>query len=171
MRLTKDKERAMKKTILILFLFLFLNSSAWARAIDFKIFDMRNKIFEESKEIKEFFVRSQDSIVLASLFNACILSMSQLDAYFNMLGIFETIQDEDLSDMAVDFLVNWLREIKRTNELSLKSLTDIPQPLELKTQEHIARLKFYFRQLDSIADEELDKLSLIRRTAKRKIRR
>lgn len=159
----------MKKITFMLFLFLFLNSSAWA--IDFKIFDMRNKMFQESKEIKELFAHSRDTIALTALFDTCLLTMSQLDAYFNMLGIFETIKDEDLSDMAVDFLVNWLDEIQRTIELYMNSLTHIPQPLELKTQEHIEKLKFYFRQLDDITDEELRKLSLIRRTVKRKIRR
>lgn len=159
----------MRKIIVTLFLFLFLNCNAWA--MDFKIFDMRNKIFEESKEIKKLFVRSQDTIVLSSLFDACLLAMSQLDAYFNMLGIFETIKEGDLSDLAVDFIVNWLDEIKRTLDLNLKSLTNIPQPLEFQTQEHIEKLKFYFRQLDDIADEELRKLSLIRRTIKKKIRR
>ncbi|MFH0827382.1 MAG: hypothetical protein V1923_05845 [Candidatus Omnitrophota bacterium] len=159
----------MRKIIATLFLFLFLNSSAWA--MDFKIFDMRNKIFEESKEIKGLFARSQDSAVLFPLFNACLLSISQLDAYFNMLGIFETIKDGDLSEMAVDFVVNWLDEIKRSLNMSLDSLTHIPQPLEPKTREHIEKIKFYFRQLDDIADEELRKLSLIKRAIKKKIRR
>jgi len=167
--MTRKKERAMRKIIVTLFLFLFLNSSAWA--MDFKIFDMRNKIFGLSKDIKELFASSQDTLVLTSLFDACLLSMSQLDAYFNMLGVFETIKEGDLSDLAVDFVVNWLDEIKRTIDLNLKGLTNIPQPLEPKTKEHIAKLKFYFVQLDGIADEELAKLSLIRRTVKKKIRR
>ncbi|KPK97212.1 MAG: hypothetical protein AMJ95_10155 [Omnitrophica WOR_2 bacterium SM23_72] len=159
----------MRKIIGVIFLLLFLNSNAWA--MDFKIFDMRNKIFEESKQIKELFAHSQDTITLSSLFDACLLAMSQLDAYFNMLGIFETIEQEDLSDLAVDFVVNWLDEIKRTLDLNLNSLANIPQPLEPKTREHIEKLKFYFRELDDIAELELRKLSLIRKTIKKRIRR
>jgi hypothetical protein len=157
----------MKKIIFTLLLFLFLNSSAWA--IDFKIFNMRNRIFEECKEIKTLLPESKDAVVLTSMFDACLISMSQLDAYFNMLGIFESVEKQAVSNLTVDFITGWLDEIKRTNGLNLKSMAGIPQPLEPKTREHIERLKFYFKELNKIADEELRKLALIRRTT-RKVR-
>ena len=159
----------MKKIILGSILFLFLNSCAWG--MDFKIFDMRNKIFAESKEIKESLNHSQDTLVLSSLFNASLLTMSQLDAYFNMLGVFETIPSQDLSDIAVDFLTNWLNEIKSTLDLNISSLTGISNSLEPGTKEHVEKVKYYFKQLNAIADEELKKLAIIKKTAKKKIRR
>jgi hypothetical protein len=159
----------MKKIIFTLFLSLLLNSSA--HAVDFKIFDMRNKIFEESKEIKILLPSSNDTIVLTSMFDSCLIAMSQLDAYFNMLGIFESIKQEDLSNTPIDFIINWLDEIKRSSDLNLKSMTNITQPLETKTKEHIEKLKYYFKELNKIADDELNKLNLLKKAVRVKARR
>jgi hypothetical protein len=154
----------MKKLILVLAFWLCLSSGAGA--VDFKMFDMRNKIFEGSKEIKALISTSSDAVALTSMFDACLVSITQLDAYFNMLGILETINKEDLSRPAVDFIISWLNEMKSSSDLSLKFIGGLAQPLEPKTREQIEKLKAYFKELNKLADAELYKLSLIRKTAK-----
>ena len=157
----------MKKIIFIILIFIiFLSFSVYA--LDTTLLDMRNKIFEESKVIKSLLVDSKDIILMNSMWDSCVMTMTQLDAYFSMIGIFNTIKKEDLKEDAINYLTSWLDGIKKTNELNIKSLDAVSVTLEPKTKAHILKLKDYFGKLNNQINAELDKISLLKKSLKRR---
>jgi hypothetical protein len=135
--------------------------------MDSKLFNLRTRLFEESKEIKLLLPRSKEGILLVSMFDTCLIATSQLDAYFSMLGIFETVKKENLTKAAVDFLISWLNEIKKTNDMNLRSLSGIWQPTENNTKSHLEKLKIYFNDLNIQINTELTRLNLLKSTIKK----
>jgi hypothetical protein len=155
----------MKKTIFIILIFIiFLSFSVYA--LDATLLDMRNKIFEESKVIKSLLADSKDIILMNSMWDSCVMTMTQLDAYFSMVGLFNTIKRENLSEASIDYLISWLNDIKKTNELNLKSLNSISVILESKTKVYLEKLKRHFSDLNNRIDSELGKISLLKESLK-----
>ena len=138
-----------------------------AQALEFKIFDMRNKIYLESQEIKALLPKSKDAVVIINMFDSCIISMTQMDAYFSMIGIFETIKADDARQQALDLLLAWLTEIKRANDLNIKSFLNVAnQPVEKSTGVHIKKLVTMYTELNTRISEEINKVSSMKKTVK-----
>jgi len=146
----------------VIFLILFFSFSAYA--FDTALLDMRNKIFEQSKEIKSLIVNSKDVVLINNMWDSCIMTMTQIDAYFYMIGIFNTIKKEELSDASVNYLISWLNEIKKTNELNIISLNTATQINEVNTRVYVVKLKNYFGELNNKIDAELNKVNLLKRS-------
>ena len=157
----------MKKAILV-FSVLGLLLSFNAYALDNSFVNIRSRIFEESKQIKALLTTSKDAILLSSMWDSCLMTMRELDAYFHMLGIFNTIKQRDLDEDAVIFLSRWLSEVKAGSELNIRILTESAYPTESQAAIHIARLKNHFGELNKKIDSELNKISLFRESVKRK---
>ncbi|MDD5255519.1 MAG: hypothetical protein PHR11_05660 [Candidatus Omnitrophica bacterium] len=156
----------MKKILICSVLFLAVAVSA-AYPAESKLFEVRNKMFDGAQEIKALLVpTSRDAVLLTSMFDSCMIAVSQVDAYFGMLGIFETIEKEQMTRTAVDFLDNWLNQIKKTNEMNLNFLKGITVPLEGPTSAQIGKLTGNLVELNNWVDKELVKLSLIRKSVK-----
>jgi hypothetical protein len=154
-----------KKTIalLVVVVLLLLNVSAYAANVSFVSFlDMRKKIFDESKAIKAELTSSKDMVLINSLWDSCVITIGQLDAYFSMLGIFNTIKKGALSGDAVDYLINWLKRIKDNNTLNITSLNAVTMKIEAKTKLHIDKLTNYFVDLNKRIDQEIVKLTLVK---------
>ncbi|MCX5702234.1 MAG: hypothetical protein NTW64_04575 [Candidatus Omnitrophica bacterium] len=151
---------------IVLALVFILNFSAYC--LDTKLFDMRNKIFEESKKIKLLVGTSQDLVLINSMWDSCIMCMSQLDAYFSMLGVFNTIKKENLTEVAVDYLTNWLTEIKNTNELNIKSLDSVIVTMDPNTKPRMEKLKGYFKEVNNQINSELNKISSIKQSLQKR---
>jgi len=151
---------------LIAFILIILFSLN-AYALDTTLLDMRNKIFKESKEIKALLTRSKDVFLINSMWDSCVLTMAQLDAYFSMLGIFNTIRNDCLSPTAVDYLSDWLKEIKQSNDLNVKSLNSFMMTIEPETKGYVDALKDYYNDLNARIDKELNKLTLYKKTFRR----
>jgi hypothetical protein len=126
---------------------------------------MRNKIFDESKEIRSALISSKNSFLLVTMFDSCIQSTSQLDAYFYMLGLFNSIRRSDLNTGHTDFLISWLSQIKSTNELVLRSLTNLPQPIDSKALLHVKKMQKLFGELNALVDTELKKVVAVSKAA------
>ncbi|MBU1061782.1 MAG: hypothetical protein KJ952_03550 [Candidatus Omnitrophica bacterium] len=154
-----------KMGFIVLSLIIFLASSAYA--LDTALFDMRNEVFEESKEIKLSLTYSKDVVLMSSMWDSCIMVMVQLDAYFYMLRIFNTIETEDLKQDAVDTLISWLNDVKKTNEMNVKSLDSVSETAEAYTKVHLDKLKTYFGKLNTQIDIELDKIFKLRKSLKK----
>jgi hypothetical protein len=152
----------MKKIIsIVLILAVLLSVNAYA--IDSKIIDLRNKIFEQSRQIKPLIRTSPDVVLLTGMFDSCLLIVSQIDAYTYMLSIFNTIKEAEVDKRAFDYLTEWLVLMRRTSELNLKSLDDVVEPVDRSTKIHIARLRDYFINLNAKIDSELTKFVRIKR--------
>jgi len=156
----------MKKIIFIILTFIILSNFS-VYALDTTLLDMRNKIFAESKDLKLLLANSKDVVLVNSMWDSCIMLVSQLDAYFSMLGIFNTIKKEDLKQDTIDYLTGWLDGIKKTNELNIKSLDAVSATMEPKTKTHILKLKDYFGKLNNQINIELDKISLFKKSLKK----
>ncbi len=155
----------MKKTTLIILIFgIFLNFNAYAAEIP--LLDMRNKIFRECRAIQPLLKNSKDIIVVNSMWSSGIMTVSQLDAYFSMVGIFNTIKDKDLTEDPAAYLIKWLDEIKKTNELNIKSLDSIAYKVEPSTKVHIERLRGHFNGLNNLIDGESAKVAALQRSLK-----
>ncbi|MFC1666929.1 hypothetical protein ACFL0P_03575 [Candidatus Omnitrophota bacterium] len=153
----------MKKIIFVTLAFIIFLSSI-AHASDATLFDMRNKIFAGSKKIKGLLGTSKDRILLNSLWDSCRMAMSRIDAYYQMIRIFNTIKKEDMTEDAINTLISWLNEIKSINELNIKTLDGVSQTIEPRTKIHVETLKVNFVELKDAIDAELKKVLILRTT-------
>ncbi|MCQ9205507.1 MAG: hypothetical protein NG737_04260 [Omnitrophica bacterium] len=161
----------MKRAVIFL-LILFVLSSSYVYGFEATLLGLRKELFEKSKEIKVALTGSKDPILMSSLWDSCIMSMSQMDAYFAMLGILNTIKDKDRSEATLKPISGWLRGMKNTNELNVKSLDSVTNVFGQSTKKHIRILKTYFVLLSNLIDKELEKISLLEKRVKiRKKRR
>lgn len=160
----------MRKSAFIIILTVILSVNINVYALDNSFLDIRNKFFAESKEIKSLLTSSKDAILLSSMWDTCLLTMSGLDAYFHMLGIFNTIKERDLTEDAVNYLAKWLTEIKRNNELNINILSGGSYPTEPDTKPHIEKLKSLLDTLNKGIDGELDKIAILNKSIRRKKR-
>ena len=141
-------------------------TAVMAYAADSPFLDLRSKISDESREVKSLMANSKDPILISSLWDSCLMTASQLDAYFAMLGIFNTIKKQDYTQEAIDQLYGWLTAIKKTNDLNVKSLDSVMETIDSDTRMHVVVIKNYFKQLSREIDSELNKLSLLKKTVK-----
>lgn len=153
----------MKKTLLIvLALVAGPGFNAHAQATATGLMEVRNKVLKESQEVKALLPDTKDVILVSSLVDSCILTISQLDAYFSQLGIFNTIKKDDVTPVAVNFLEQWLNNIKSTNDLNIKSLNAVTQNIQAKTKLHLERLTGYFADLNTQIEQELAQLAALK---------
>ncbi len=154
----------MKKTLLIvLALVAGLSFNAHAQATATGLMEVRNKVLKESQEVKALLPDTKDVILVSSMVDSCILTVSQLDAYFSQLGIFNTIKKDDVTAVAINFLEQWLNNIKSTNDLNIKSLNAVTQNIQAKTKLHLERLTGYFADLNVQIEQELAQLAALKK--------
>jgi len=157
----------MKKIIVILFAaFLLLNSYSFAAEPSFM--NMRDEVFAESKEIKELLGKSKDSIAISSMWDTCLIAISQIDAYFHLLGIFNSVSPEALSPESADYLIKWLAQMRKTNDLNIKLLSETSNIVEAVTQSHMIKMKDFFMRLNVRIDAEVSKINTIKMAVKKK---
>jgi hypothetical protein len=80
-----------------------------------------------------------------------------------MIGMYNTIKKEKLAKPALDYLIRWLGELKKTNDLNLRSLKTLTKKLDAKTKAHIDTIKTYFSDLNVEVIGELNKLSELKK--------
>jgi len=156
----------MKKVLCIALVFLLFCSS-FAFALETALFDMRNNIFKEARAIKPLMAASKDVILLSSMWDSCLMAVSQLDGYFSMVGIFNEIKQENITDSAIAYLADWLNTIKATNEINIKSLSGITKTVEPKSKVHVEILKAQFSNLNKRIDSEIQKVSALKASIKK----
>jgi hypothetical protein len=161
------KEVSMFRKLMLIFLILFFIMRAETFALDLGIVEIRNKLFEESSKIKSSLTASKDAVMMVNMFDSCILSVNQIDAYYSMLGVMETIKGENLTRQAVDLVVDWLNAMKKTNELNIKNLETVTQQIEPATRVFLGRIKGYFRELNKKLDRELSRLLVVKLSLQR----
>ncbi|MFA5157307.1 MAG: hypothetical protein WC532_08030 [Candidatus Omnitrophota bacterium] len=149
------------KRAVVFFLLLTLFCVFNAYALDSKIVDLRDQVLGQAQEIRGLMTpKTKDSVVLTAMFDSCILTATQLDAYFSMLGIFETLTKKDSGESAIKFITAWLGTVKNSNKLGISNL-DAFKPAEKKIKEQVKKLKDSFVALDGLIDVELRKFSAL----------
>ena len=151
---------------IVLIAAIFLCPSIYA--LDNALFDTRSDILKNAKDIKNSLDKTKDLILMNSLWDSCIMSISQLDAYFYMIRIFNTIEKEDLKEEAVDSIIYWLNNIKKTNELDVKNLVALKaissDTLEAETKLYMEKVKANFGDLNKLIDIDLKKILVLKAT-------
>lgn len=154
--------------IIILTLILMLAWSLSAYALETTLIDLRSEVFKNAQEIKVSFDISKDPILINSMWDSSIMTVSQLDAYFSMLGIFNTIKKENLNDAQFVYLINWLNQIRKTNELNIESLDTVKATSGPKTKIFILKLRSSFSKLNDCIVRELRGVSQLQESVKKK---
>lgn len=157
----------MRKFISLMVMIMVLCAAFSAYAAEGKLLDIRSRIFDESRQIKALMPESKDPIMVNNMWNSCLMTITQLDAYFSLIGIFNTLKKDDVSKASVDYLITWLGEIKATNEMNIKSLNSFPASLESNTKQHLEKLRAYFAELNIIIALEINKNTLLKKAVKK----
>jgi hypothetical protein len=154
------------KCIIIVILFVLLTMSVLpiVSAQEIKALELiaiRSKIFKQSEAIKPLLNDSRDAVLVSSMWDSCIMTTLQLDAYFFMIGIFNTIKGKDAIADAVGYLYKWLTYIKDTNNMSIKSLNSVSYEVEPETKSYVRIIKDTLDELNKIIDNEIRKISVL----------
>jgi len=154
-----------RKIFIILFFLVFLTKDAYC--LDTRLYDLRQKLFTQAQEIKQLVNRDnagQYLVLVSSMWDTCFVAITQLDAYFYILGLFNTIKKENITGPAIDFLSRWLKQTKDTSELNIKGLDGIKLPIDPMIRINMERLKRYFRELNSQINKELAEIGKLRKS-------
>ncbi len=156
----------MKRKIFIILIFcVFLTQTAYC--LDTRLYDLRQKLFAQAQEIKQLVNRdnaAQYLVLVSTMWDTCFVAITQLDAYFYILGIFNSIKKENITQPTIDFLGRWLKQIKDTDELNIKGLDGIKLPIDPMIRISMERLKRYFRELNNQIDKELAEIGKLRKS-------
>lgn len=156
----------MKRIILIILMLNILCFNCYA--VDFAIFNLRNQIFSESKEIKSLISDSENPIVISSIWDTCTLIISEIDAYFSMLAIFNSVKKEVQTRAGTDYLLDWLRGVKKTNELNIRNIDNIElNTISVAERKLIDKIKDLFVQLQTVISEEISKVTIVKKSLRR----
>lgn len=153
----------MKKIIFVL-LASVLFSNTHAYAVETSLQDARNKIIGESETIKQSLADSKDPVLMNTMWDSCIMSVSQIDAYSHMLAIYNAITTEKAQRDALVYLMSWLSVTKNSINLNIKSLSNLTIPVEPKTKLHIEKLNELFVNLNHVIDTELNRIAALKKT-------
>jgi hypothetical protein len=151
--------------LLCLFIFSYLNAYA---VVDNRLLDMRNKIYGTSIEVRGLLQTSKDVVLLIGMFDSCLMAVSQLDAYFSMLGIMESMKRSSPNQETYKFFSEWLKGIKNTNDQNVLTLSEATRVIDPVTQAKVERLKSDFVALNGLISNELTKFYVIDKADKGK---
>lgn len=157
----------MRKIFFLVLSLLFLWSCA-AQALETTLIDARSEIFKNAQEMKGFFATSRDPVLLNSLWDSSVMTVSQLDAYFSMLGIFNTIKKENLQDAQFNYLIRWLTQLEKTTEANIKSLEAIKSTTDARSKVFALKLRDIFNKLKTRLAQELQMVTQLQEVIKKK---
>ncbi|MCX5703973.1 MAG: hypothetical protein NT066_05750, partial [Candidatus Omnitrophica bacterium] len=111
---------------------------------------------------------SKDVILLSTLWDSCFMTMTQLDAYFSMVGIFESVNKDNITEATVGYLLSWLEDIKKTSAMNISSLNSAAGVIDPSTKIVVGGMKGNFSDLNRVVDVEINKLLKLREGLKTK---
>jgi len=130
--------------------------------------DVRGEILKNAQEMKKYSSTSRDPVLLNSMWDSSVMAISQLDAYFSMLGIFNTIKKENLEKPTVSYLINWLNQTEKTTELNIKSLEAIKSTTDARSKVFALKLKTIFSDLKARIAQELQTVTQLTESTQKK---
>ena len=131
------------------------------RAEPTKLFELNKKMYQEYQALQEFLPKTKDVALGYTMWDSSIITIIQLNAYFSMVGIIDSIGRGVIKEKSVEYLVIWLNDIKRKNEINLRSIAMV-KPTEEETSAHAKKLGGYFMELNVQVDNELKRLGLLK---------
>lgn len=158
----------MKKLVLVVALVALISGFTAYAEEGPTLFELRNDIFSKSKEMRPLLAGAkEDMIFMNSMWDASIATMQQLDAYFNMLGIFETIKKEDVTKKAIAYLSDWLNTINTNNRMNVQNLNAISQKaFDPATKARAINMIAYYNRLNARIGKEVTGLMAMKSQAR-----
>ncbi len=156
----------MKKVFLLVLGFVLVFALA-AQALETTLIDTRNEIFQNAQEMKSYFATTRDPVLLNNMWDSSIMAISQLDAYFTMLAIFNTIKKEETDTVAVGYLVKWLNQVKDSTAMEVKSLDAVTKTSDARSKALMAKSKTLFNNLIARIGKELETVNQYQQTLKK----
>ena len=154
------------KKIMFIVLALTMLFTCSAHASESVLIDMRDQILVEAGQLSAMMADSKAVVAVNSMWNGCVVTVTQLNGYFIMLGIFGSIKEDALSEDPIKYMNRWLEEIRKTNEGNVQSLSNLSIKVDSKTLVHVEKLKAYYGNLNTVIDAELKRVSLISESLK-----
>ncbi len=146
----------MRKILFLLVFFItFFASASYAQVSEFGV--VRRNLVDKSQTFREYLGQTQDVVITSSMWDSCVLAVSQIDAYYAMVGIIQAAEAVENKEAAF-YLIDWLERIKRTNVANLRSLSNTGQAAEEKTVEYMKKLYRYFSEFNEYVEQELKKI-------------
>ncbi len=139
-----------------------------AYALETKLLDMRTKFLVLSKSVRAVLLNTKDVIWVNNMWDSCVLTLTQLDAYFSMVGIVNASKTNEMSDQAIKYLSDWLKEIKQTSELNITGLANTGSIIDSVTKSHMEKLKDSYAALSKAVDGEISRLNVMGKGSKGK---
>lgn len=157
----------MRKTIVMVVCALCVYAQAFA--FDTRLLSARNKIFEQAKELQTLLAETEDPVAVVSLWDTCIMTATQLNAYFYLVGIYESVNDP--TPDSVSYLKSWLQEVRRTAQLNIRNLSATASVTQPETREHLSRVKASLAELSLLLERELDKVARLEKAVQSRLRK
>lgn len=155
----------MNRKLTLVLVAVTLAAAVNAYAFDTSLIDIRGRFFQESKRIRGLInTNPRDVAIINNLWSSCLMAVNQLDAYFNMLGIFSEVKRGEQNLEQADYLLNWLNEIKSSNALNVKSLNAALPLLNESSKGFVGKLGSLFEDLDKRIDKEIGKVNIIKKS-------
>ena len=155
------------KKIIFLVLTLVLVWSCFAQALETTLIDVRSEIMKNAQGMQAYFASSRDPVLINSMWDSSIMAVSQLDAYFSMLGIFNTIKKDNLDAVSANYLISWLNQIKATAELNIRTLDSIKSTTDARSKVFAIKLKDIFNNLKTRVIGELQTVTKLQASLKK----
>jgi hypothetical protein len=157
----------MKKIFLLTLGFILVTALA-AQALETTLIDTRNEILQNAQEMKNFFTATRDPVLLNNMWDSSVMAVSQLDAYFTMLAIFNTINKDAVSEGAAGYLVKWLKQVKDYSVMEVKSLEAVKKTGDARSKVLMLKTKTIFNNLIARVDKELQTVGQYQEALKKK---
>ncbi|MCH7504034.1 hypothetical protein IID04_00145 [PVC group bacterium] len=153
----------MKKIICLFTIGIFFASSAaYAESTISELKSMRDKMFQVSVELKTVLTKTKEVILANTLWDASVMTVTQLDAYFIMVGIYETIPRESRLEQAAQYIIYWLTSVENTNDVNIKSLESMTNLTDPRLDKYVQTMKSFFQNINSLIRGEITKLKILK---------
>jgi hypothetical protein len=157
------KMKKIASVTLILCLFLSLNCYAANNSLT----AINARLMQESASIKSLLKDSKDVVLLTTMWDSYFISRTQLDAYFYMVALYESVKKGSVTEASVGYLLNWLGEIRKTNATNMKSLNSAPPGIDQATKLAVNKMKAKISDLNSAVDSEIVRLNSLKESLRK----
>jgi hypothetical protein len=158
----------MKKIIVIVLMLCFC-LSVDSFAANNSLTSINARLMQESSNLKSMFKNSRDVVLLTTMWDSYFIARTQLDAYFYMVALFESVKKAAVTDVSVDYLLNWLGEIRKTNTANIKTLNSTVTVIDQATKSAVDRMETNIADLNNAVDKEIIRLNSLKEAIKKKL--
>jgi hypothetical protein len=123
--------------------------------------ELRKELYAAHKDLQLMLKTTDDTAIVYTLWTTSAQTIIRLDAYFMMVGITDSYRDKGFTKDAADYMLVWLKEIRRDNDSNLKGIK-APEDSARATKEITGRLNQILMKLKVYLDTEIKVLQKLK---------